>query len=71
MELSYYSSAIKTFTSFESKNYTFYTEAGEWYLALCHLKNQDINKSKEILSDIIMRKTSYANEAADLLKKLN
>ena len=70
METMDYDAAIKTFSIFDSKNYTFYTESGQWYKALCFLKNKEIEKSKQILTTIIENNTSYANEADELLNKL-
>lgn len=71
MELMNFTAAINTLKLFESKNYTFYTEAAQWYLALCYLKNNDANSSKIILNKIVESNTSYAVEASKLLKKLN
>ncbi len=70
MEMKNYNNAINTFGIFESKDYTLYTEAGQWYQALCYLKNKDISKAKQMLETIIANNTSYADEAAELLENL-
>lgn len=70
MELNNFDAAIETFAVFDSKDYTLYTEAGQWYQALCYLKNEDIDLAKQALTLIVERKTSYANEAEELLNKL-
>lgn len=71
MEIKDFNAAINTFALFESKNYTLYTEAGQWYLALCYLKNEDLETSIQILNKIVESNTSYAVEASELLNKLN
>ncbi len=70
METKNYNDAIKTFSIFNSKDYTLYTEAGQWYQALCYLKNKNIDKAKQLLGTIIENNTSYANEAAKLIEDL-
>jgi len=71
MEMGKFNEAIETFNLFNSKNYTLYTEAGQWYQALCYLKNKDEKKSKQLLKIIVDRNTSYAPEAKELIEKLN
>lgn len=70
MEIQDFNSAIKTFSAFESNDYTFYTEAGQWYQALCYLKIKEIDKSKQILKTLVDRNTSYSGEAGELMKEL-
>lgn len=71
MEIHDYDAAIETFALFDSKDYTFYTEAGQWYQALCYLKNEELDKSIHILTILVERNTSYASDASELLNKLN
>ncbi|MBI9066221.1 MAG: hypothetical protein JEZ09_02940 [Salinivirgaceae bacterium] len=70
MENEKYTEAIEVFDKFDNANYTLYTDAGNWYKALCLLKNKNINKAKSELKNIVKSKGTYSLEAQEVLKKI-
>lgn len=70
MELNRFSEAIEVFNYFETGNYTLYTDAGQWYKALCYLKIDDTQNAQQLLINMIDEENSYSKEASELLKKL-
>ena len=70
LELNQNTSAIDTFTKLLQSN-TLDAPKAHWYLALCYLKNQDLEKAKNQLKLLIENPTNFKNnEARDLLGKL-
>lgn len=70
LELNQNTSAINTFTKLLQSN-TLDAPKAHWYLALCYLKSQDLEKAKSELKLLIEKPTNFKNtEAKDLLGKL-
>ena len=70
MELGKFDEALTEFAKFETSDYTLYTEAAEWYQALCYLKTHQTQKARVTLTSIIDSNGSYAKEADTLLRKI-
>lgn len=43
----------------------------QWYLAMCYLKKEDMEKTKAILKEIIAGQSIYTRQAEELYEKLN
>jgi len=71
MELKKFNDAISVFESFNSSNYTLYTETGNWYKALCFIKLNETNKAITELNKIAVSGNTYSTSAQKLLKKMN
>lgn len=70
MELGKFDEAIEVFKTFESQDYTIYTETALWYKALSYLQNDDLDLAKAYLQKIVDNENTYATEAKELLKKI-
>ena len=68
LELSEINSAIQTFSSVNPNSS--YFPSAQWYLALSHLKNSEVEKAKTELAKIVQKGGYKSVEAADILKNL-
>lgn len=71
METNKFEEAIVAFESFNSSNYTLYTETGNWYKALCFIKLNKTNKAVDELNKIADSDNTFSSSAQKLLKKMN
>jgi len=71
MEMAEYNKAIIEFERFNTKDFTLYTDASNWYKALCFIKLKQMNKAVVILNSIIVYKSAYSEDAKKLLNKIS
>ncbi len=71
METGKYLAAIHQFEKFNTKNFTLYTETGNWYKALCFIKINDIQNARITLNNIALYENSYSEDAKKLLAKID
>lgn len=71
MEIEEYNKAIVEFEKFNTKDFTLYTDASNWYKALCYIKLQQLNKAMIILNNIVIYKSAYSDDAKKLLDKIS
>lgn len=70
LELQNYTAAIETFNDLKNSN-ALDAHKAYWYLALTYLKQEDVEKAKNMLAIIVQKSSNYNHEKAQkLLKKL-
>jgi len=72
IETENYVQAEKAFSAIITDNQSLYVEHAEWYLALCYLKSNRLDKAKEQLAKVSSSMDSFhRRDARHLLNKLN
>jgi tetratricopeptide (TPR) repeat protein len=70
MEEEQYSEAKKSFTTVIDDNNNLFIESARWYLALCYVKTEDMEKASRLLVSIKNEGGLYSKDAKKVLKKL-
>ncbi len=70
MEVSNYPVASGSFTTVIKQNDNLYLEDAAWYLGLCYMMTNDIEKAAKQFSEISASKSRYSKEAAKLVRRL-
>ena len=71
MEEEKYQKATKSFNNIISDKDNLFIEQARWYLSMCYLKTDKVNKAEEVLNEIIEEEGYYKEQAIKVLKDLN
>jgi len=71
MEEKMYNEAEKSFTTVIDNNNNLFIESARWYLALCYVKTEDIDKAIPLFQSIRKEGGLYSKDAKKVLRKIN
>jgi predicted negative regulator of RcsB-dependent stress response len=71
IETKNYNKAIENLSFVITKNDFTFIEHAKWYLALCYVKSDQVDRAFPILKDIVNSDNYHKAKALDLLKKIN
>lgn len=70
MEIEKYANASNSFQTIINLEKTLFEEQARWYLALCCLKTEKLDKAEQLLDELIQNDSYYREDAEAILKKL-
>jgi tetratricopeptide (TPR) repeat protein len=70
MEIQEYEKANENFQKIIDHSTNAFVESAEWYLGLCYLKTEEMNKAKSVFSDIANREGYFRKDARKVLRKI-
>ncbi|SHI41851.1 tetratricopeptide repeat protein [Flavobacterium terrae] len=70
MELERFNDAVTVFESYQEKPNSAFNNYIKWYLALCYIKTNQTEKSKNLAHKLIKSENPFQNQARDLLRDL-
>jgi tetratricopeptide (TPR) repeat protein len=71
MEINQYSEANERFKRIIDQKANTFVESAQWYLGLCYLRTNEIDKAKEIFAGISKTGIYYKKDARSILKRMN
>jgi tetratricopeptide (TPR) repeat protein len=70
MEEEKYKKATHSFNHIISNNDNLFIEQAKWYLSMCYVKTENIEKAELVLNEIIQEESYYKDQAKKVLKDL-
>ncbi|PLX12914.1 MAG: hypothetical protein C0597_12405 [Marinilabiliales bacterium] len=70
MEEEKYLKATNSFNHIISNNDNLFIEQAKWYLSMCYVKTESIDKAKLVLNEIIQEESYYKDQARKVLRDL-
>jgi len=71
MEEEKYQKATISFNQIISNNDNLFIEQAKWYLSMCYVKTENIDKAELVLNEIIQEQSYYKDQAKKVLRDLN